>query len=177
MSVTDALLSVILDVHIFYVLPTQAWFYGEGLSLPVEMDYDQTLAKQTYDLALNDGTLPAPRMSMIWCSSQQTLTCLTPIRKVSSQEELENRLRFINQTHFHQVVFLERLQSYPALPPPHIDHLGELYVLSTSTNAELRFRFYQLALLDPSMPESKVIARTAGGGMGRQERRFGHREG
>lgn len=80
---------------------------------------------------------------------------------MSSQEELENRLRFINQTHFHQVVFLERLQSYPALPPPHIDHLGELYVLSTSTNAELRFRFYQLALLDPSMPESKVIARTA----------------
>lgn len=51
MSVTDALLSVILDVHIFYVLPTQAWFYGERLSLPVEMDYDLTLAKQTYDLA------------------------------------------------------------------------------------------------------------------------------
>lgn len=49
MSVTDALLSVILDVHIFYVLPTHACFYG-GLSLPVEMDYDLNLAKQAYNL-------------------------------------------------------------------------------------------------------------------------------
>lgn len=29
----------------------QAWFYGEGLKLPVEMEYDLTLAKQAYDLA------------------------------------------------------------------------------------------------------------------------------
>jgi leukotriene-A4 hydrolase len=29
----------------------QAWFYGEGLTLPVEMEYDMTLAKKAYDLA------------------------------------------------------------------------------------------------------------------------------
>lgn len=29
----------------------QAWFYGEGLTLPVKMEYDMTLAKQAYALA------------------------------------------------------------------------------------------------------------------------------
>lgn len=80
---------------------------------------------------------------------------------MSRQGALENGIKFINQPPFHQVVFLERLQSFPALPPSHIGHLGDLYALSTSTNAELRFRFLQLALLDPSTPESKAIARTA----------------
>ena len=29
----------------------QAWFYGEGIDLPVEMEYDLTLAKEAYELA------------------------------------------------------------------------------------------------------------------------------
>lgn len=29
----------------------KAWFYGEGLTLPVEMDYDTTLAQEAYALA------------------------------------------------------------------------------------------------------------------------------
>lgn len=31
--------------------PFQAWFYGEGLELPVKMEYDLTLAQQAYELA------------------------------------------------------------------------------------------------------------------------------
>lgn len=51
MSVSIVLLSDILLVDISDVFPTQAWFYGEGLSLPVEMEYDLSLAKQAYNLA------------------------------------------------------------------------------------------------------------------------------
>lgn len=58
-------------------------------------------------------------------------------------------------------VFLERLQSYPALPPDHIAYLGDLYALSATSNAEIRFRFYELALLDPATPESKALASEA----------------
>jgi leukotriene-A4 hydrolase len=29
----------------------QAWLHGEGLELPVKMEYDETLAKQAYELA------------------------------------------------------------------------------------------------------------------------------
>jgi leukotriene-A4 hydrolase len=29
----------------------QAWFYGQGLELPVKMEYDLTLAEQAYALA------------------------------------------------------------------------------------------------------------------------------
>lgn len=29
----------------------KAWFYDEGTSLPVEMEYDLTLAKEAYELA------------------------------------------------------------------------------------------------------------------------------
>ena len=56
------------------------------------------------------------------------------------------------------VVFLERLQSYPALPSTHIFHLGQLYHLSTSPNAEIRLRFYEVALADPSLAAAKSFA-------------------
>jgi leukotriene-A4 hydrolase len=32
-------------------LRSQAWFFGEGLDLPVEMDYDMTLANAAFSLA------------------------------------------------------------------------------------------------------------------------------
>lgn len=56
------------------------------------------------------------------------------------------------------VVFLERLQSYPALPSPHITHLGELYGFLTTPNAELRWRFYEVALLDPTSSAAQSYA-------------------
>lgn len=59
------------------------------------------------------------------------------------------------------VVFLERLQSYPALPPAHIEYLGQLYGVAGTTNAEIRYRFYEVALLDTSTPEAKLLAQEA----------------
>ena len=62
-----------------------------------------------------------------------------------------------------KVVFLERLQIYPTLPFTHIVHLGSLYGVRSTSNAEIRFRFYELALLDSkSAPvEMKGIAEEA----------------
>jgi leukotriene-A4 hydrolase len=53
---------------------------------------------------------------------------------------------------------LERLQSYPVLPSPHISHLGSLYRLSSSSNAEIRLRFYEVALADPKSIAAKSFA-------------------
>ena len=50
---------------------------------------------------------------------------------------------------------MERLQSYPSLPPSHISHLGTLYHLSNTPNVEIRYRFYALALLEPSSDAAK----------------------
>ena len=59
------------------------------------------------------------------------------------------------------VVFLERLQSFPALPKVHIDFLGEIYGLSNTLNAGIRSRFYEVALLDPVSPAASVYAKRA----------------
>jgi len=59
------------------------------------------------------------------------------------------------------VVFLERLQSFPALPKAHIDFIGEVYGLSNTANAEIRLRFYEVALLDPVSPAASVYAELA----------------
>jgi len=59
------------------------------------------------------------------------------------------------------VVFLERLQSYPQLPLEHVIYLGELYKLSASSNAEIRLRFYQVALIDYNSPSAKAFAGAA----------------
>jgi leukotriene-A4 hydrolase len=56
------------------------------------------------------------------------------------------------------VAFLERLQSYPQLPLEHITLLGTLYNFSTTSNAEIRFRFYQIAILDPTSASGKAFA-------------------
>ena len=56
------------------------------------------------------------------------------------------------------VVFLERLQSYSPLPVSHIEHLGTLYHLSDTANAEIRLRFYEVAFMDPSSAAAKALA-------------------
>jgi leukotriene-A4 hydrolase len=58
------------------------------------------------------------------------------------------------------VVFLERLQSelIPPLPHAHIiDHLGSVYALTHTPNAELRLRFYHVALRDPAYAPDAVL--------------------
>jgi leukotriene-A4 hydrolase len=47
-------------------------------------------------------------------------------------------------------VFLERLATCAPLPSTHIGHLGTLYEVAASVNAEIRLRFYNVALKDPT---------------------------
>lgn len=47
------------------------------------------------------------------------------------------------------------------MPVAHIDDLGDLYGLVNSPNAELRLRFYQVALLDPKSAKSEQYATAA----------------
>ena len=56
------------------------------------------------------------------------------------------------------VAFLERLQTSPPLPSLLVNHLGTVYKFSASPNAEIRFRFYQVALADPSSVAAKAFA-------------------
>ncbi|TBU46292.1 metalloprotease [Dichomitus squalens] len=113
------------------------WLYGEGLKLPVEVVYDTALARDAYSLAEK------------WDASRHE----ADIAKLSFSAADVASFN-ANQ----KAVFLERLQSYPALPSSHIAHLGEVYSLSTTLNAELRWRFYEVALLDPTSPSSQEYA-------------------
>ncbi|KAH7910019.1 peptidase family M1-domain-containing protein [Hygrophoropsis aurantiaca] len=105
-----------------------AWLFGEGLTLPVEMEYDLSLVKQAYALAER------------WDAS----------RAISDLSKLDFRSDDLKDMDTNQIIaFLERLQSYHALPPTHIKHLASLYDVASTKNAEVRLRFYEVALLDP----------------------------
>ena len=41
-----------LDTYIKLISSFKAWFYGEGLKLPVDLQYDTTLAKQAFEVSL-----------------------------------------------------------------------------------------------------------------------------
>ncbi|KAH9836660.1 metalloprotease [Rhodofomes roseus] len=114
-----------------------AWLYGEGTELPVKMQYDTTLAEQAYTLATK------------WDASRHT-------SDVSSLPFTESDLDGFGSNQI--VVFLERLHSYPALPGTHITFMGNLYKLSSTTNAEIRLRFYEVAFLDPQSSAAKALA-------------------
>lgn len=58
-------------------------------------------------------------------------------------------------------MFLERLQSYASLPSDHIKLLGDIYQLSATPNAEIRLRFYEVALSDPNSAAAKTFAQEA----------------
>ncbi|KAJ7020251.1 peptidase family M1-domain-containing protein [Mycena alexandri] len=116
-----------------------AWFYGEGVELPVKMTYDTTLAQAAYALADR------------WDASRST-TELTEFQKIDLDDFNSNQT----------IVFLERLQALPALPFSHLEHLGTLYGLSSTPNAEVRLRFYALALAPPTSDAAKHFATDAG---------------
>ncbi|KAJ7430441.1 peptidase family M1-domain-containing protein [Mycena galericulata] len=108
-----------------------AWLYGEGVTLPVEMTYDATLAQAAYALAER------------WDASRTATDVGTAgFAKVDLEGFNSNQI----------VVFLERLQALPALPLSHLAHLGALYGLAHTPNAEVRLRFYALALAPPTSP-------------------------
>jgi leukotriene-A4 hydrolase len=72
---------------------------------------------------------------------------------------------FFVATHFNistppalTALFLDQLKSYKPLPSTHISHLGSLYKFTPSQNAEIRSRFYKLALADPNATAARVFA-------------------
>ena len=114
----------------------QAWFYGEGVELPVKVDVDLTLAKQAYTLADR------------WDAARTIDISETTFSPADMDGFNSNQ----------KIVFLERLQTLPPLPASHIARLGSLYRVADTTNAEIRFRFYELALRDPSsVPENLAL--------------------
>ncbi|KAG6849471.1 hypothetical protein H0H93_008198, partial [Arthromyces matolae] len=113
-----------------------AWLYGQGLDLPVQLEYDMSLAKEVYALAAQ------------WDDS----------RTISSVDQLSFTPLDIEGFDSNQTIaFLERLQSYPPLPLSHLRHLGDIYKFNTTSNAEVRFRFYELVLADPKSDPAKVF--------------------
>ena len=117
----------------------QAWFYGEGVELPVQEEFDLTLAKQAYALA-----------------DRWDLARAIDISKTSfSADDMDG----FNSS--QKAVFLERLQALPPLPASHIAHLGSLYKVVDTLNAEIRFRFYGLALRDPSCVPERLTEEAA----------------
>ncbi|KAF5377203.1 hypothetical protein D9615_006474 [Tricholomella constricta] len=117
-----------------------AWLSGEGLKLPVEMKYNLTLAQQAYALAAQ------------WDAARSTAD-------VSQLKFTPADLEGFNSNQI--IVFLERLQSYAQLPLAHVRHLSALYGLGATPNAEIRFRFYEVALTDTGSESAKVFASEA----------------
>jgi leukotriene-A4 hydrolase len=120
------------------VLP-QAWFYGEGVELPVQEEFDLTLATQAYALADRWDAARAIDISKTSFSS-------TDLDGFNSSQK---------------AVFLERLQSFPPLPASHTQYLGSLYRVAGTPNAEIRFRFYELSLRDPNSAPKQVAEEAA----------------
>lgn len=106
----------------------QGWLHGEGLELPVKMEYDNTLAVQAQKLADR------------W------------IRLVEGKTSIEAE-RFgpkdIQGWDSNQVVvFLEALHSGPKLSTDLTSQLDTFYSFSDQVNSEIRLRFYEVALED-----------------------------
>ncbi|KAG6874151.1 hypothetical protein C0995_005569 [Termitomyces sp. Mi166 len=117
-----------------------AWFYGQGQHLPVELEFDTSLAKEVYSLASD------------WDAARSTSDITQLDFKESDLERFDS-----NQI----IAFLEHLQSYPPLPLSHLRHLGTLYKFTSTSNAEVRFRFYELALVDAQSESAKAFAADA----------------
>lgn len=124
-------------VKLLDTIDWQTWFYGEGITLPVEMKYDTTLAEQTYQLAAQ------------WDSFRGTPIADLPFKSEDLSKFNGNQI----------VVFLERLSTkYEPLPSNHIHHMADIYSLNTSPNAEIRLRWYELALSSPAAKDFIIDA-------------------
>lgn len=88
---------------------------------------------------------------------KRILIVLTATRSVKS------KLKFLDyeaRTYFFRylVAFLEKLGTFPPLPSSLVSHLGSLYRLSSTSNAEIRLRFYTVALSDPTSSAARTYA-------------------
>lgn len=105
-----------------------AWLHGEGLELPVKLEYNETLAVEAFALAAR------------W---EQAIAQQVPVGDSQfSPRDMEGWNT--NQV----VVFLERLHAGPKVPGAYTSWLDDVYKLSTAHNTEIRLRFYELALED-----------------------------
>ncbi len=118
------------------------------------MEYDESLAQAAYDLAqrwdnarnkganevdfkesdldsFDSNQISSPRVAL---SVQYNAHCPLPL-----------------------VAFLEKLQSYPPLSPSYIQLLGSIYKLAETPNAEVRLRYYRVALSDTASPAAKIL--------------------
>jgi leukotriene-A4 hydrolase len=111
-----------------------AWLHGDGMELPVKMEYDDTLAKQAYEIAEK------------WNRARDIPVDKLPF-KASDVESLNSNQR---------IVLLERLQSYDPFQEGHLKHLGKIYGFASTNNAEVRFRYYQLALRSKTLVRESV---------------------
>lgn len=102
-----------------------AWLHGEGMELPVKMEYDTTLAEQAFSLADR------------WIKFVDG----------SAGEKAHFSLDDIKGWNANQVVvFLERLHSGPKVPLAVTQKLDEVYGFSKATNGEVLLRFFEVAL-------------------------------
>ncbi|KAH7106395.1 peptidase family M1-domain-containing protein [Auriculariales sp. MPI-PUGE-AT-0066] len=105
-----------------------AWFFGQGESLPVQPQYDTTLAEKAYALAKR------------WDDSRGS-----PSSKLSfKKEDLDDF------TSNEKTVLLEKLDSIDPLSSGHIHAMDAAYGFNTNPNAEIRSRFYTIALKSPA---------------------------
>lgn len=104
------------------------WLHGEGMHLPVKMEFDNSLAVQAQKLADR------------WIRVVQG--------KQASEKERFGPKDIQGWDSNQVVVFLEALHSGPKLAAAHAEQLDKTYGFSTQTNSEIRLRFYEVALED-----------------------------
>ena len=114
-----------------------AWLHGEGLELPVKMEYDTTLAEHAYALATR------------W------IKVITAPGKAENEKFGANDIKGWNTNQI--IVFLEKLHAGPRVPPPMVKRLDDAYGFSNAKNGEILLRFYEVAL----EAEGGVYARKA----------------
>ncbi|GAA5989171.1 hypothetical protein JCM11641_002547 [Rhodosporidiobolus odoratus] len=106
-----------------------AWINGEGLELPIKMEYDTSLATACYALATR------------WKSSRTSSK--DDLLKAFSKKDIEGW----SATQF--VLFLETMGTYDAFDPKEggvIEALGEVYGTNENGNPEIKLRWYLLTL-------------------------------
>ncbi|EGF98245.1 uncharacterized protein MELLADRAFT_96062 [Melampsora larici-populina 98AG31] len=101
----------------------EAWLHGQGLELPVELKYDTSLADAAYALAAR------------WQEA-----CDAPEKRLFERSDIAQFSS--NQI----VVFLEKLDSDQTLPKELIELMEKVYGFDSSTNQEIRLRWYSNAL-------------------------------
>lgn len=132
------------------------------------MEYDSSLAESAYKLAERWDSSRSVEISKLAFQAND-LDAFSSTQKGMPPKLWTDCIRKADKV--TGVVFLERLQSYKPLPSSHIEHLASLYKVSSTHNAEIRLRFYQFSLVDPSSPAAQKYAAEAadwviGGGSG-----------